>query len=139
MLKRRTSCKQTLTFTPPDLFFCLTLSVGDKVAHRLNKKQQPLKTSLNCCFRFKAWKLLLSLDFFFFFFWVKRGQIPTNRPAESRVAPLSSLRFPEAAHLTDIGGGSQRAEAVSAPDSLFIYKLPALFSSSPPPPPLCMA
>lgn len=46
--------------------------------------------------------------------------------------PLFFLRYPAVSHLTDIDCGSQRAQAVSTPDSLFIYKLPALLSSLPP-------
>lgn len=89
------------------------------VLHLTNKRRQPQKPA-RAALLLKARKLL---SFLSSWYWVKRGH-PT-RPASSPFSP----RAPEAAHLADAGGGSQRADAVSAPDSLFIYKLPALFSS----------
>lgn len=93
----------------PLLLYCFTVIGEDKIVRgTLPDKKKDNPNPRNVAELFFAWRPASFSVFHSPWFWVKRGPnsklIHPTRPA----SPSFPLRSPEAAHLADIGGGSQK-------------------------------
>lgn len=127
MLQRCASCTQTVTFTSPALLSYSDRRRSDCSWYFAWQKQAPPtpETWLNC----SSLEGQRASPFFHLpWFWVKPGQIP-NSSIQPDLHHLCFLFALQKLHTWPTSAADlKRTEAVSAPDSLFIYKLPALFS-----------